>query len=110
MFTTGENEQKAVNLRANPHCALTTGTDTLTGVDHVIEGTASLVTDPDTRQRVATAFEEAYGWQLAREDGTWHGMGDAIRDGTVQLYRIQPVKGFAFSVGVEPAQTRYEWS
>lgn len=30
-FITGENEQKAKNLSANPRCALTAGTDTLTG-------------------------------------------------------------------------------
>jgi hypothetical protein len=30
-FTTGDNEQKAKNLSANQHCALTAGTDTLTG-------------------------------------------------------------------------------
>ncbi|GAA0949221.1 pyridoxamine 5'-phosphate oxidase family protein [Virgisporangium aurantiacum] len=109
-FTTGENEQKARNLGANPHCALTTGTDTLTGTDHVIEGTASLVTDRPTRETVATAFEEAYGWQLTREDGTWHQLGDAIRTGSVQLYRVRPDKGFAFTTGNESAQTRYRWS
>ena len=74
-FTTGDNEQKAKNLDANQHCALTTGTDTLTGTDYVIEGIASLVTDQATRETVATAFEEAYGWQLAREDGTWYQTG-----------------------------------
>ena len=44
-FTTGDNEQKAKNLEANQHCALTTGTDTLTGTDYVIEGVARLVTE-----------------------------------------------------------------
>jgi hypothetical protein len=66
-FTTGDNEQKAKNLSANQHCALTTGTDTLTGMDYIIEGTASLVSDQATREAVATAFEQAYGWQLTRE-------------------------------------------
>ena len=65
-FTTGDNEQKAKNLSANQYCALTTGTDTLTGMDYIIEGTASLVTDQATRDAVATAFEEAYGWQHPR--------------------------------------------
>lgn len=109
-FTTGDNEQKAKNLSANPHCALTTGTDTLTGTDHIIEGTASLVTDQATREAVATAFEQAYGWQLTREDGTWYQLGDAIRTGNVQLYRVQPDKGFAFATGSESSQTRYRWS
>jgi hypothetical protein len=109
-FTTGENEQKARNLGANPHCALATGTDTLTGTDHVVEGTASLVTDQLTREAAATAFEDAYGWQLTRADGTWYRLGDAIRAGTVQLYRVRPDKGFAFGTGSASAQTRYRWS
>ncbi len=49
-FTTGDNEQKAKNLRSNQYCALTTGTDTLTGMDYIIEGTASLVSDQATRE------------------------------------------------------------
>lgn len=48
---------KVENLGASPYCALTTGTGTLTGVDYVIEGTASLVTDQAGRETVATAFE-----------------------------------------------------
>ena len=59
---------------------------------------------------VATAFEEAYGWQLIREDGTWYQLGDAVRSGNVQLYRVQPDKGFAFATGSESSQTRYRWS
>jgi hypothetical protein len=109
-FTTGDNEQKAKNLGANQYCALTSGTDTLTGVDYVIEGTASLVTDQATRRAVATAFEQAYGWQLTREDGTWYQLGDAVRAGNVQLYRVRPDKGFAFAAGSESSQTRYRWS
>jgi hypothetical protein len=109
-FTTGGNEQKAKNLNANPHCALTAATDTLTGTDYVIEGTAGLVTDETTREATATAFEQAYGWQLIREDGTWYQLGDAVRTGDVQLYRVQPHKGFAFVAGSESSQTRYRWS
>jgi general stress protein 26 len=108
-FTTGDGEQKAVNLRANPRCALTAGTGSLTGMDYVVEGTASPVDDPAVRDDVATAFEEAYGWLLTREDGTWHGLGDAVRAGTVRLYRVAPEKAFAFSAGSEDSQTRYVW-
>jgi hypothetical protein len=109
-FTTGANEQKAKNLSANQHCALTAGTDTLTGMDYTIEGTASLVTDQATRNAVATAFEHAYGWQLTRQDGTWYQLGDAVRTGNVQLYRVRPDKGFAFATGSQSSQTRYQWS
>jgi len=52
------------------------------------------------------AFEQAYGWQLTRQDGTWYQLGDAVRTGNVQLYRVQPDKGFAFATGSESSQTR----
>src|SRR3954468_22394964 len=100
-FTTGGNEQKAKNLNANQHCALTAGTDTLTGMDYLIEGTASLVTDHPTKKAGAPACEQAYGCQLPREHGTWYQLGDAIRTGDVQLYRVHPNKGFAFAAGSE---------
>jgi hypothetical protein len=109
-FTTGDSEQKAENLAHNPHCSLTTGTGTLTGMDYVVEGTASRVTDQAVREAAATAFEQTYGWQLTGEDGTWYKLGDAIRTGTVQLYRVQPVQAFAFAIGDETSQTRYRWS
>lgn len=109
-FCTGEHEQKAGNLTANRHCILTAGTGTLTGTDYVIEGTAALVTDQDTLDAATTAFEEAYGWQLTRADGTWYELGDALRARAVQLYRVQPHTGFAFACGSAFAQTRYRWT
>ncbi|MGC4939765.1 pyridoxamine 5'-phosphate oxidase family protein [Kribbella sp. DT2] len=108
-FATGGNEQKAKNLAANPHCILSTGTNTLTGTDYVIEGKAALVTDPDDRTAAAEAFEQAYGWHLTREDGTWYRMGDALRSGEVQLYRVGPTLAFAYGNGTEFSQTRYSW-
>ncbi|MFD0745643.1 pyridoxamine 5'-phosphate oxidase family protein [Phytohabitans flavus] len=42
-FTTGAGERKAANLRVQDRCALTTGTNTLRGLDVVVEGTARLV-------------------------------------------------------------------
>ncbi|MEU4195241.1 pyridoxamine 5'-phosphate oxidase family protein [Kribbella sp. NPDC026611] len=109
-FTTGDNEQKAKNLIGNQHCALTAGTAALTGTDYVVEGTARPVADSGTRDAVATAFEEAYGWHFTRADGTWNGLGDAIRAGDVLLYQVPPDQAFAFTIGSESAQTRYRWS
>ncbi|GAA1121076.1 pyridoxamine 5'-phosphate oxidase family protein [Kribbella jejuensis] len=109
-FTTGDGEQKAKNLAENPHCALTAGTADLNGTDYVVEGVASLVTDDSARQAVVTAFEQSYGWHLTREDGTWYQLGDAVREGTVQLYCVRPTKALAFTIGKESSQTRYLWS
>lgn len=108
-FTTGADERKAHNLRANPHCVITTGTNTLSGLDLAIEGVAATVTGQAERDAVAEAFERKYGHHLTDPDGTWHELGGAIRSGGVLLYRIDPVVGFAFGKGAVYSQTRYRF-
>src|ERR1700729_4592963 len=55
-FSTGAEEQKYANLRANPHVVLTTGCNSWDhGLDVVVEGPASHVTDEATLTRVAAA-------------------------------------------------------
>jgi pyridoxine/pyridoxamine 5'-phosphate oxidase len=108
-FTTGKHEQKARNLARNPKCILTAGTNTLTGDDYVIEGSASLVSDEERLASIATAFEQTYGWHLTREDGTWHGMANQIRSGAGYTYFVQPSIIFAFGNGEPFSQTRYHF-
>ena len=108
-FATGKDEQKAKNLSRNPKCILTAGTNTLTGEDYVIEGTASLVSDPERLATIATQFEQTYGWHLTSEDGTWHGMADSIRSGGAETYFVQPSIIFAFGNGEPFGQTRYHF-
>src|SRR5215467_6455590 len=56
-FTTGPAEQKAINLRGNPHVILTTGCNHWdAGLDVVVEGEAVQVTDDDVLQRLAKAW------------------------------------------------------
>jgi hypothetical protein len=109
VFCTGANEQKSHNLEQNPRCVLTTGVNTLVGLDVVIEGEARLVTDDAGRESGAADLEAAYGWHLTRPDGTWHGMGDGVRSGEVQLFHTEPDKVFAIGNGEPFAQTRYRW-
>ena len=45
-FCTGPDERKAKNLARNPHCILTTGCNRLDGLDLVVEGQATKVSDP----------------------------------------------------------------
>src|SRR5580704_3772862 len=53
-FSTGPDEQKALNLGGNPHVALTTGANEWeSGLDVVVEGEATLVTDPQQLERLA---------------------------------------------------------
>jgi len=108
-FTTGAGERKAANLRANDRCALTTGTNTLRGLDVIVDGPARLVEDPAERDGAASAFEAKYGARLTSPDGTWAGMGDTIRAGGVGLYRVAPAVVHAFAKGEVFAQTRYRF-
>ncbi|MFI1825491.1 pyridoxamine 5'-phosphate oxidase family protein [Streptomyces sp. NPDC020412] len=108
-FATGDQERKARNLHGNHHCVMTTGTNVLDGLDLTIEGRAELVRDPTERSTTADAYEGKYGDLLTSPDGTWYGLGDTIRSGKVQLYRIDPEVGFAFGKGKAYSQTRYRF-
>ena len=87
-FCTGPNERKAKNLSGNCHCVLTTGQSTLEGLDLVIEGTAEVVSNHAELGRVADTYESKYGPHFVAPDGTWSGLGDAIRRAEVLVYRV----------------------
>ena len=56
-FSTGLEEQKAVNLAGNPHVVLTTGCNHWDqGLDVVVEGEAQRVTARATLERLAAAW------------------------------------------------------
>ncbi len=108
-FCTGPNERKAKNLLANCHCVLTTGDSTLEGLDLVIEGTAEGVSDRAELGRIATIYESKYGSHFVAPDGTWAGLGDAIRRAEVLVYRVVPETGFGFHRGESFSQTRWKF-
>lgn len=108
-FTTGAGERKAANLRANDRCALTTGTNALRGLDVIVEGGAHLVGDAAERDGAASALEAKYGAHLTSPEGTWAGMGDTIRAGGLQLYRVEPSGAWAFAKGDVYSHTRYRF-
>ncbi len=96
-FTTGEAEQKAVNLRSNPHTILTTGcNDWDRGLDVVIEGDAVLVTEEHTLQRLADAWRTKWDgrWQFEVRGGRFHHeAGEAL------VFAVAPTKVLAFGKG-----------
>jgi general stress protein 26 len=96
-FTTGEAEQKAANLRSNPHTILTTGcNDWDRGLDVVIEGDAVLVTDDRTLQRLADAWRTKWDgrWQFEVRGGSFHHeAGEAL------VFAVEPTKVLAFGKG-----------
>src|ERR1700728_2187453 len=87
-FCTGSTERKAKNLAENSHCVLTTGCSGLEGLDLVVEGEAVAVTNRIDLRTVADSFESKYGPRFTSPDGTWSGLGDAIRDGDVLVFRV----------------------
>lgn len=107
-FATGAEERKAHNLAANSRCAVSTGGNGLRGLDVTVEGIAARTSDETESHAVAEAFEAKYGHHLGT-DGTFAGMGDAIRRQQVPLYRVTPTKAFAFGKGERFSQTRYRW-
>ncbi|MEV5516573.1 pyridoxamine 5'-phosphate oxidase family protein [Streptomyces flaveolus] len=96
-FSTGAKEQKARNLAHDGHCALTTGGNSLTqGLDLVIEGRAEPVADPAVVEEVIAAYEAKYGRHITAPEGTFHGIGDAIRKGDVTVFAVAPATAYGF--------------
>lgn len=107
-FTTGVGEQKYANLQANPHVVLTTGTNVITeGVDVVVEGSATRVSDDDVLGRVAAAYVRKYGedWAFDARDGALH----HAEGGAAIAFRVAPVKIFGFAKGGPFSQTRWRF-
>src|ERR1700689_5922782 len=77
-FSTGADEQKFVNLRANPHVVLTTGCNRWDrGLDVVVEGEARWVTDENALEHVAKAFAVKWqgAWNYTVRDGRFYNRG-----------------------------------
>jgi len=103
-FCTGADEQKGRNLARNPRCALTTGTNMWkSGLDVVVEGDATRITDEARLRHLAALWESKYhgDWRFEVVDGAFHhGAGAAL------VFEVAPVKVLAFAKG-DFAQTRY---
>jgi general stress protein 26 len=96
-FCTGAAEQKAVNLRTNPHVILTTGCNSWDhGLDVVVEGDAVQVTDDETLKRLAEAWRTKWDgrWQFEAREGTFH-----HEAGEAPVYAVAPTKVLAFGKG-----------
>jgi len=103
---TGPEEQKAVNLRANPHCVLTTGTNHWkSGLDVVVEGGATRVTEVKLLGDLAERWLDKYkgDWRFDVRDGAFY--HDA---GIAHVFEVRPSKILAFAKG-EFAQTRFRF-
>ena len=106
-FCTGPDERKAKNLARNPHCVLTTGCNRLDGLDLAVEGDAAKVSDLAELRSVADTFESKYGAHFTAPEGTWFGLGDAIRRNEALVFRVAPTTAFGFGKGTPYSQTRW---
>jgi nitroimidazol reductase NimA-like FMN-containing flavoprotein (pyridoxamine 5'-phosphate oxidase superfamily) len=96
-FHTGAGEQKAANLRANPHVVLTTGCNRWNeGLDVVVEGEAVRVTDEDMLRRLAEAWAAKWDgrWQLAVRDGCFYS-----NDMPSYVFSVRPATVYAHAKG-----------
>lgn len=105
-FCTGSGEQKALNLRANNQCTLTTGNNRWkAGLDIVVEGEAKRVTDDLLLRTLAAMWATKYDgdWQYDVRDGAFH-----HEPGVAHVFEVRPRKVLAFAKG-EFAQTRFRF-
>jgi nitroimidazol reductase NimA-like FMN-containing flavoprotein (pyridoxamine 5'-phosphate oxidase superfamily) len=96
-FSTGSTEQKAINLKSNPHVVLTTGCNRWDeGLDVVVEGDAVRLTDNKMLERLAEAW-------AAKWDGRWqyevHGGAFRHRGGAALVFSVKPTKILVFGKG-----------
>jgi len=97
-FCTGSAEQKAVNLRGNPHVILATGCSNWDhGLDVVVEGDAVQVTGNDLLGRLAAAWAAKWDgrWRYQVRDGAFHHEGG----GAALVFSVRPAKILGFGKG-----------
>ena len=98
-FSTGDGEQKALNLAGNPHVILTTGTnDWNRGLDIVVEGRADRVKDPERLAALAEAWARKWNGRWRYEAGD-EGFRPSEGGGASLVYAVRPAKILAFGKG-----------
>jgi general stress protein 26 len=103
-FSTGVDEQKERNLRANPHIVLTTGCSTWDrGLDVMVEGDAVVATDEALLRRLADAWRQRWDgqWDYEVRDGAFHAVTDAAGGAAGDeraplVFTVEPTKVLAF--------------
>ena len=106
-FSTGPTEQKALNLRSNPHVILSTGCNRWhDGLDVVVEGDAVSVTDEPMLRRLAEAWTRKWDgrWRFEVRDGAF----SHVEGGRADVFAVRPTKVLAFGKG-SFSQTRFRF-
>ncbi len=97
-FSTGPEEQKAINLRGNSNVVLTTGcAEWERGFDVMVEGVAVRQTDDAILKRLADAWRQKWDgrWQYTASDGVFsHEAG-----GAALVFSVRPRRVLVFGKG-----------
>jgi general stress protein 26 len=95
-FSTGDTEQKATNLRGNPHVLLTTGCTWNEGLTVVLEGDAIQTTDNEVLKRLAEAWTTKWDgrWQFQVGEGVF-----SSEECDILVFSVKPTRVFAFAPG-----------
>jgi general stress protein 26 len=103
----GPGTRKSRNLAENPSCAVSMS---LTGIDLVIEGTAAIVTDDATLERMAKRYGDQ-GWPARVEDGafTYDYSAPSAGPPPWHLYEITPTTIFGVLTTEPGGATRWRF-
>jgi hypothetical protein len=108
-FSTGADEQKFANLRANPHVVLIAGCNRWDqGLDVVVEGDAVQITNDALLAPAATAFGTKWDgrWQFTGQRGAFR---DPEGNGEAFVFAVTPVKVFAHAKGDPFGMTKHNF-
>lgn len=102
----GASTRKSRNLAANPACTVALPLDDL---DLVIEGTAAVVTDPDTLERVAAHYRDN-GWPVEVKGNAFNAPYSAPSAGPPpwHLYFITPHTAVGIATAEPHGATRWK--
>jgi hypothetical protein len=106
-FTSGPGTRKSRNLAENASCVISVG---LADLDLVVEGTAAMVTDEATLQRIAARYA-AQGWPARASDGAITAEYSAPSAGPPPwtLYAVTPITAFAVATAEPYGATRWQF-
>lgn len=112
-FSTADTEQKALNLRGNPHVILTTGSNTWNkGLDVVVEGDAVRVTDDSALKRLAEVWATRWDgrWTYQVRDGYFYHYDEhEVLPDSILVFSVKPTKVYAYAEGDPFGHTRHQF-
>jgi nitroimidazol reductase NimA-like FMN-containing flavoprotein (pyridoxamine 5'-phosphate oxidase superfamily) len=110
-FDTGITQQKAINLRSNPHVVLTTGCNHWDrGLDVVVEGEAIRISDNDRLRQLAEVWATRWDgtFQFVARDGYFRHAEDEELP-PVLVFSVKPTQVLAFGRGARASHTTHRF-